>query len=155
MRESDRPRGEHAAGIAASLAAEAVFIALVASIAGLRGKDPWGVTRVPASFLLGPEAIRPPGFVPGDVGLGIFLHLALGVLVGVLYAVFLPRLGVTPIAGGLIAGGVLYALGFWLLPILFPDWLAPFWLPPDGRALQALAHVVYGVVFGLVYERFR
>jgi hypothetical protein len=48
---------------------------------------------------------------------------------------------------------VLYLLGFWALPLLFPVWLSPFWLPPMGRALQAVAHAVYGVVFGVAYRR--
>jgi hypothetical protein len=57
------------------------------------------------------------------------------------------------VAGGLIAAAVLYLLGFWLLPLLFPVWLAPFWLPPVGRLLQVVAHAVYGVIFGLAYRR--
>lgn len=146
-----RPR--YAAGITASLIAEAVFIVMVAMVALLRGKDPWMVTRVPASFLLGPDAVQPPGFVAGDVLLGLGMHLALAVLVGVIYAALLPRLGVSPIVGGLITAAALYGLGFWLLPLLFPTWFAPFWLPPTGRALQAVAHTVYGVVFGLAFRK--
>lgn len=146
-----RPR--YAAGITASLIAEAVFIVMVAMVALLRGKDPWMVTRVPASFLLGPAATHPPGFVAGDVLLGLGMHLALAVLVGVIYAALLPRLGVSPIVGGLITAAALYGLGFWLLPLLFPTWLAPFRLPPTGRALQAVAHTVYGVVFGLAFRK--
>lgn len=136
----------------ASLTAEAVFMVMVAMVALIRRNDPWMVTRVPASLLLGPDAVQPPGPVPGDVALGLLMHLLLGILVGVLYAVLLPRLGVSPVVGGLIAGGVLYAFGFWVLPLLFPTWLAPFWLPPTGRALQAMAHAVYGWVFGAAYS---
>lgn len=55
--------------------------------------------------------------------------------------------------GGLITGAVLYALGFWVLPLLFPVGLAPFWLPPLGKLLQAMAHAVYGVVFGFAYRQ--
>jgi ribose/xylose/arabinose/galactoside ABC-type transport system permease subunit len=147
----NRPR--YRAGIAASLIAEAVFIAMVAMVALLRGRDPWMVARVPASFLLGPDAVQPPGFVPRDVLLGLGMHLALGVLVGVIYAALLPRLGVSPVVGGLITGAVLYALGFWVSPLLFPVWLAPFWLPPTGKMLQGVAHAVYGVVFGLAFRQ--
>lgn len=147
-------RGRYGAGVAGSLIAQAVFMAMVAAVTLLRGMDPWKVTRVPAAFLLGSDAVHPPGFVPGDVALGLMMHLAMGVLVGVIYAGVLPRLGVSPVVGGLIAGGLLYALGFWVLPLLFPVWLAPFWLPITGKLLQAVAHVVYGVVFGLTYRRF-
>lgn len=141
------------AGVYASLIAEAVFMAMVAMVSLLRGMDPWMVTRVPASFILGPDAVEPPGFVAGDVALGMFMHVVLSIIVGVSYAALLPRLRLSAIAGGLITGAVLYILGFWLLPILFPDQLSPFWLPAVGKALQAMAHAVYGVVFGLAYAR--
>jgi hypothetical protein len=147
------PRPDYRAGVAASLIAEAVFMLMVAMVSLLRGMDPWMVARVPGSFLLGPEAVQPPGFVPGDVLLGLLMHLALGVVVGIVLAMLLPRLAISPITGGLIAGAVLYGLGFWLLPQLFPRRLAPFWLPPVGRALQAVAHLVYGLVFGYAHRR--
>lgn len=144
---------DYRAGILASLAAEAVFTGMVSVVALIRGMDPWMVTRVPASFLLGPEAVQPAGFVAGDVALGLSMHLLLGILVGVVYAILLPRLGISAVTGGLITGAILYALGFWALPLLFPAWLSPFWLPPLGRLLQAMAHAVYGWVFGVVYAR--
>ncbi|MBW3570503.1 MAG: hypothetical protein KY467_05310 [Gemmatimonadetes bacterium] len=133
--------------------AEAVFMMMVAMVSWLRGMDPWMVTRVPATFLLGPGAVEPPGFVPVDVMVGMGMHLALGILVGVLYAVLLPRTGLSPVAGGLVTGAILYGLGFWALPLLFPAWLAPFWLDPTGRALQAVAHAFYGWVLGVAYTR--
>lgn len=137
----------------ASLIAEAVFTVMVAMVSMMRGMDPWRVVRMPASFVLGPSAVDPPGLVPGDVLIGLSMHLWLGIAVGLTYALLLPRLGVSPLLGGLIAGAVLYGMGFWALPLLFPTWLSPFWLPPTGRVLQAAAHVVYGVVFGLTYRR--
>lgn len=133
--------------------AEAVFMTMVAGVALLRGKDPWMVVRVPASFLMGTDAVQPPGFVPGEAAVGLLMHVLLGVLVGIIYAALLPRLGVSPLVGGLITGAVLYLLGFWILPLLFPVWLAPFWLPATGKLLQAMAHAVYGLVFGWVYGR--
>lgn len=111
------------------------------------------VTRVPGSFILGPDAVHPPGFEPSDVLIGMLTHLCLSVLVGLVYAASLPRVGVSPVAGGFITGGVLYVLGFWILPLSFPQWLAPFWLPPMGRALQAVAHAVYGWAFGTAFAR--
>lgn len=150
---STRLRPHYSAGVGASLIAEAVFIGTVAMVALVRGMDPWRVSRMPGALVLGPSAVGPPGFVAGDVVLGLLMHLWLGILVGLLYAALLPRLGLSPLAGGLIAAAILYALGFWALPLFFPAWLAPFWLPPVGRALQAAAHAVYGVVFGLSYRR--
>jgi hypothetical protein len=71
----------------------------------------------------------------------------------VIYAALLPRLGVSAVAGGLITAATLYTRGFWILPLLFPVWLAPFWLPAPGRALQEVAHAVYGIVFGWAFRR--
>jgi hypothetical protein len=146
-----RPR--YAAGITASLIAEAVFIAVNMPILAVMGKDAWAVARMPASLVAGPAVMEPPGFVPADVLLGLGMHVALGILVGVVYAVLLPRLGVSPILGGLTAGAVLYLLGFLLLPAVFPDWLAPFRVPPLMHMVEIITHAVYGVVFGLAFRR--
>lgn len=154
IRRGAAKRTSFKAGVAASLVAEAVFIGVEMLVGWLRGKDPWMVTRVPGSFLLGPAATRPSGFVAGDVLLGLTTHLALAIIVGLAYAALLPRLGLSPVVGGLVTAAILYALGFWTLPLLFPHWLAPFWLPPMGRALQALAHAIYGVVFGWSFRAF-
>ncbi|CAN5861508.1 hypothetical protein BH20GEM3_BH20GEM3_04470 [soil metagenome] len=146
-----RPR--YAAGVTASLIAEAVFIAVNMPILAVIGKDAWAVARMPGSLVAGPSVMEPPGFVPADVLLGLGMHVALGILVGVVYAVLLPRLGVSPIVGGLIAGAVLYLLGFVLLPAVFPDWLAPFRVPPLMHVIEIITHAVYGVVFGLAFRR--
>lgn len=143
----------YGAGIAASLVAETAFILMVMMVSWMRGMDPWMVTRVPGAFVLGPAAATPPGFAPTDVAVGLAMHLVLAIIVGALYAALLPRTGLSPIAGGLVTAAILYTLGFWALPLLFPGWLAPFWLPPTGRALQAVAHAVYGTVFGWTYGR--
>lgn len=145
-------QGSYRTGVLASLLAEAVFVAVVAAAAALRDGDPWRVIRVPGSFVSGPDAVEPSGFVAGDVAVGTTLHLGMAVLVGWIYAALLPRLGLQPITGGLITGAVLYALGFWILPLAFPDRLAAFWLPPPGRALQAGAHAIYGMAFGVGFR---
>lgn len=146
------PSAHFRAGVLASLVAEAVFVIMVAGIAWLRGMDPWRVFRMPASFVVGPEAVQPSGFVPGDILLGSVLHVLLSILVGLLYAFLLPRLGLSPLGGGLLAGLLLYLFGFLLLPLVFRDWLDPFWLPPVGRAIQLVAHIVYGAVLGASFR---
>lgn len=141
------------AGIGAALVAEGVFVAMVALVNALRGQDAWSVVKVPASFFLGADVVRPAGFVPGDVLAGAVVHVVFSVLVGLAFAWLLPRSTLTPWAGGLVMAALLYVFGFWLLPLVFPRWLAPFWLPPTSRALQAVAHAVYGLVLGFVYAR--
>lgn len=125
---------------------------MVAAVALIRDMDPWRVTRVPGSLLLGPDAVQPSASVPAEVAIGLAMHLFLAVLVGAIYAARLPRLGVSPVAGGLLTGAILYFLGFWVLPLLFPVWLASFWIGPVGKMLQAAAHVAYGLVFGWSYR---
>lgn len=142
----------YGAGVAASLIAEAVFLLMVAGVAWLRDMDPWRVVRMPASLMVGPEAVNPPGFVPEDVLLGWGMHIALSIIVGLLYAFLLFSLDVSPLAGGLLVAGFLYFFGFWILPLVFRDWLAPFWLPPLGKALQLMAHTIYGIVLGISYR---
>lgn len=146
-----RPR--YAAGITASLIAEAVFIAVNMPILAVMGKDVWAVARMPGSLVAGPSVMEPPGLVPADVLLGLGMHASLGILVGLVYAALLPRLGVSPIAGGLIAGAVLYLFGFIILPAVFPGWLAPFRVPPLMHMIEIITHAVYGVVFGLAFRR--
>lgn len=128
-------------------------MSIVAVVSLARGKDPWAVVRMPATFLVGPAAVEPPGLVAGDVLLGVLGHLWMGVLIGLIFAALLPRLGISPITGGLITGAVLYVLGFWVLPLLFPQWLAPFWLPPADKVLEAVTHGLYGLVFGISFKR--
>lgn len=141
------------AGVYAALAAEVVFIAVVFAMSLFAGLDPWRVFKMPASFLIGPAATSPEGFVSGDVFLGLLMHLLLASVVGVLYALLLGPLQLSPMAGGLLAAGLLYMFGFWLLPALFPDWLEPFRLPVAGKVMQAIAHLIYGVTFGLFFAR--
>ena len=142
---------DYRAGVWAALGAEAVFIAVVATMAVARGRDPLMVLRILATFVLGPEAVQPSGSIGGAVAIGLLIHLLMSVVVGVIYATLLPRLRISPVAGGLITGAVLYTLGFWVLPLLFPAWLLPFWLPPTGKLLQAVAHAGYGWVFGRTF----
>jgi hypothetical protein len=146
-----RPR--YAAGVTASLIAEAVFIAVNMPILAVMGKDVWAVARMPGSLVAGPSVMEPPGFVPADVLLGLAMHAGLGIIVGVLYALLLPRLRLTPIAGGLLAGAVLYVLGFLILPAAFPEWLAPFRVPLVMHLIEVVTHAIYGVVFGWSYLR--
>ncbi|MGI9179005.1 MAG: hypothetical protein ACR2H9_00620 [Longimicrobiaceae bacterium] len=148
---ASRPR--YGAGVAASLSAELVFILLTMPVLALMGKDIWAVVRMPAALIAGPQVMEPPGMVPSDVLLGLAMHIGLGIVVGVLYAILLPRLGLAPITGGLVAGAVLYLLGFVILPAGFPEWLAPFRLPPLMHMVEIVTHAVYGAVFGLAYRK--
>lgn len=141
------------AGIGASLVAETVFILSKVPILAATGGDVWAVVRIPAAMAVGPEAMRPTGWVPADVLLGGAMHVGMAILVGILYAILLPRLGISAVAGGLLAGAVLYLFGFLVLPAVFPDWLAPFRLTPIRHLVEIAMHGAYGLVFGWSYRR--
>lgn len=86
-------RVSYSAGVAASLVAEAMFIAMMRTVSWIRGMDPWMVTRVPASV---PSRFSHRGFVAGDVPLGMLMHLMLALVVRLICAALLPRPGVSP-----------------------------------------------------------
>lgn len=143
---------DYRSGIASSLVAEAVFVAVGMGMLYLRGGDPWHIVRASASLVFGPDVASPPDFVPGDVARGAGMHVAYSLVTGAVYATLLPRLRLTPVQGGLVAGGVLYLLGTWLLPAALGDWVAPMRKSGAEKIVAAGMHVLYGVVFGVAYR---
>ena len=139
-------------GITASLVAEAAFTAVMMGLMAARGKDPWKPTRASASLVFGPGVAEPPGFVPGDVARGLTMHVMYSVIAGAMYAALLPRLRLTPVQGGLVTAGVLYALGSYILPATLDDWVEPMKKSTKEKAMTAVTHAFYGVVFGLAYR---
>lgn len=146
-------RPNYRADVTASLAAETGFVALMMGLMAAQAKDPWKPTRASASLAFGPGVAEPPGFVPGDVVRGLTMHAAYSVLAGGLYAALLPRLRLSPVQGGLVTGGVLYALGSYILPATLDDWVEPMKKSPKEKGLTAMTHALYGLVFGLSYEK--
>jgi type III secretory pathway component EscT len=65
----------------------------------------------------------------------------------------LPRLRLSAVQAGLVTGGVLYALGSYILPATLGDWVEPMMKSPQEKAMTAVTHAFYGVVFGLAYEK--
>lgn len=143
----------YGAGIGASLVAETVFILATMPLLAVMGKDMWAVVRMPAVLAVGPGVLQPPGWVAEDVLFGGAMHAGMSILVGVIYAVLLPRLGVNAVIGGLIAGAVLYLFGFLILPAIFPEWLAPFRVSPVMHVAEIVMHAAYGLVLGWSYQR--
>lgn len=145
-------RADYGAGITASLIAETAFVALMMGLMTARGKDAWKPTRASASLVFGPGVAEPPGFVPADVARGLSMHVTYSVIAGGLYAALLPRLRLTPTQGGLVTGGVLYALGSYILPAMLGEWVEPMNKSPKEKVMTAMTHAFYGVVFGLAYR---
>ncbi len=146
-------RIRYGAGIGASLVAETAFVLSTMSLLAVMGRDVWAVVRLPAVLAWGPKVTRPHGWVLEDVLLGAAMHAGLAILVGICYAVLLPRLAVSAVIGGLMAGAALYVLGFLVLPAVFPEWLAPFRVSPVMHLAQIAMHAGYGFVFGWSYRR--
>ena len=141
------------AGITASLVAETAFLALMMGLMAGRGKDPWKITRASASLVFGPSVAEPPGFVPGDGARGLSMHVIYSVIAGGIYAALLPKLRLTPVQGGLVTAGMLYALGSYILPATLGDWVEPMKKSPKEKAMTAVTHAFYGVVFGMAYDQ--
>ncbi len=142
----------YGAGIGASLVAEAAFILGMMLILAAMGKDALAVVRLPAVMVVGPDAMLPQGWELLDVVLGGTMHVGMSILVGILYAVLVPRSGVSALAAGLMTGAALYVVGFLVLPSLFPGWLAPFRMSPVMHLVQIVMHAIYGIVFGRLYR---
>ena len=148
-------RNDYGSGIAASLGAEVVFMAIMMGLSKAQGKDPWHITRAPASLVMGPAATHPPGFYAPDVTRGLAMHAILSVLVGAAYVELLKRSNLSPVAGGVITGEVLYTLGTYILPNVFPRWLSPMAKSKKERVVAAGTHALYGITFGLFYQALR
>jgi hypothetical protein len=146
-------RQDYGSAVAASLIAEGAFVALTMGLMAARGNDPWKPTRASASLVFGPEVARPAGFVPGGVALGLGMHVAYSVVAGGAYAALRPRLGLSPVPAGLVTGGVVYALGSFIVPAALGSWVEPMKKSKKEKGMAALTHAFYGVVFGLANDR--
>jgi hypothetical protein len=83
---------------------------------------------------------------------GLGMHVTYSVIAGGAYAALLPRLRLTPVQAGLVIGGLFYALGSYILPAALGDWVEPMEKSPEEKAITAVIHAMYGVVFGIAYQ---
>jgi hypothetical protein len=101
----------------------------------------WGAAHLPA---------------PGTAGFWLLFHAFMGLVMAFLYAVAVEPL----LPGPGWKKGVVYAMVVWLInsavvmPLLGKGFAASHALTPRGMAYFFVANGVYGVLLGLLYERF-
>ncbi len=123
----------------------AVSMAAVAIVFAMSQGDPWRPMKLVAATALGGEATAGPGFQFGPVLLGLLIHLALSMALGIFFVWLGGYLG----PGAAAAWGIIFSLSIWvimqfgLLPVVNP-WLAA--APPIPFAL---AHAVFGLSLGM------
>ena len=119
-------------------------------------QDLWLQPKVIAGLVLGSSATAQAGFVAAPVLVGLLIHLAVSVLLGILFAIGMRRIARLPSDYGVPeVAGLAYGLLIWLVAyfVLLPL-LAPTLLGIYAPALL-IQHIVYGTVAGLLYAVLR
>ena len=146
-----------AAAAVAGLGAGAVLMVLDLVWSTLFNPDgPWRTSHMIAPIFIGTEKLRTTGyaFSATVVSIALAVHYLLGILFGLVLGVIMAqlRLDETPayaLVAGAMMGIAMYLLNFEALVGFFP-WMA------DLRGVDTLAaHVVFGVVAGLLYWRLK
>jgi hypothetical protein len=150
---STAPRSRFGAGALAALLAECVFVALEVLLHSVTGKSPLDPLRMPAVLVIGSESLPASHLIASRLEIGILLHVALSILVGVLYAASVQRLGIGAISAGVATGLILYLLAFYVFPLAWPAWFADWNVTWTRKAVEALTHGGYGFVLGLAYGK--
>jgi len=147
--------GDIAAGALAGLAGGLAMGVLAFFIAGNYAADIdiWAPVKHIAGIVYPAEVVTRPGFDVMPVVVGTLIQFVVASLLGVVFAVLYRRVLQLPFQLGLpfLMGGV-YGLGLWALTFLFLPRLNPVMAAADKPAFL-LAHAVYGIVLGLMYER--
>lgn len=146
-----------AAAAVSGFAAGGVLMVLDLLWSSLYDPDgPWRTSHMIAPIFIGtgPLATTGYGFSVAVVSVALLTHYAVGILFGLVIAAVMAQLRAdgTPgraAATGAILGLALYLLNFDVLVAVFP-WLAEL----QGLATLA-AHVVFGVVAGVLYWRLK
>ncbi len=119
------------------------IMVIVAGILVFGGEDIFAAARLIAAVVYGPDAVI--GIVP--IGIGTLVHLLTGGIFGAIFAYFMPAIP----RGFLIVAGLVYAIMVWLVStfIILPVVSPPMIVTDANKSILLLAHVVYGLVFGV------
>lgn len=100
-----------------------------------------------ASIPLGDEVLIED--TSGNILVGLFVHYALSLLFTLVIAVVVHRWGMlVGLIGGMILGLAFYLINFYTMTLLFE------WMFAIHSSALLIAHVVFGVVAGGIYEFF-
>lgn len=135
--------------IIAGLIAGAVFL-LVEMIgrAAVTGGSPWIAVRYIAAIVMGEDALPPPPtFDAGIFLVALLVNFVLAVIFGLILATIIHEWELlVGIVVGALFGLALYAINYYTFTRFFP------WFFPVRNWTDVLAHVLFGVVAGGVYE---
>ena len=108
----------------------------------------WGMLRLLASIVLGPDILAPPAtFHLGALIAAIATNLILSLVFAILLAIITHRWGlITGIVLGALFGLGLYCINFYTVTLLYP-WFFAF----RGSAM-VWTHLIFGACAGGIYE---
>jgi hypothetical protein len=134
------------AGVIAGVLGAIAMMAWMMAASALDGDSPLSPLRAVGSALRGPEALEGGA---GTIAWGVFLHLAVGASLGVLFAAVVPR--DMEVQGGVVlgAGVSILVMAFALqlvVPLVAPTLRAA--MPRHGGA-WVIAHAIFGAVTGI------
>ena len=136
------------AALWAAIVAGAVFMMLeMIMVSVFMGESPWGPPRMIAAIGMGKSVLPPPAtFDASIMTIAMLIHFGLSVILAFLFA-FIARgrtIGMATMVGAAF-GLVVYLVNFYGMTAVFP------WFAMARGWIGIFAHVVYGVVLGMVY----
>lgn len=134
-------------GAIAGLVAGLVFILVeMALVATAGGGALWGPPRMIAAIAMGQDVLPPPPtFDFGIVLVGMLVHFALSVLLGIVFALVAGRMSLSrgmTILAGTVFGLLVYLVDFYGFTAVFP------WFETARTWITVLAHAIFGAVLG-------
>ncbi|ERG94619.1 DUF6789 family protein [Haloquadratum walsbyi] len=136
--------GKWKAGVIGGIAGAVVMGAAIIMM-----NTPTLAVAIPSLYTLAP---------PANVGLGLFVHLSHGAVLGVIFAA-LTSLGQFSGLGARVGIGALWGVITWagFAALVMPVWLSVIGSPasppfPNFAPPSLLWHLIYGVVLGVIYD---
>ncbi len=139
------------AAIWASLIAGAVFLVMEMMLIMLAGDgNVWGPPRMMAAIVMGTDVLPPPATMdPTIVMVGMMVHFALSVVLGIILGLGISAMGIGVIPAVLLGGVfglIAYGVKFYGFTALFP------WFEMARTWITIASHIVFGAVLGGVYR---
>lgn len=134
----------------AGFAAGVVFLVVEMVVLWLMGESPWGLPRMIGAIVMGPSVVSQAAPGAGIMLVGLVVHFALSIVLGLILAVIMApfsfdsSMGMASLAGA-VFGVAVYWINFYGMTQVFP------WFVEARSALSFLAHVVFGLVAADAY----
>ncbi len=134
---------------ACAIAAMVFLAAEMAMVALIEGNSPFGPPRMMAAIVMGPDVLPPPAsFDLTIMSVGLLVHLALSIVLAILWGFIHSNLGLSRWVAVLVAAGfglLVYFVNFYGFTALFP------WFEMARGTVSAVAHAIFGIALGWAY----